>query len=41
MPTRFGHAQGLLSLIILDNLLNEAYSRELCDVFKKRGHNRI
>jgi ABC-type phosphate transport system ATPase subunit len=29
MPTRFGHAQGLPSLIILDDLLNEAYSREV------------
>jgi ABC-type iron transport system FetAB ATPase subunit len=40
MPTRFGHAQGLPSLIILDDLLNEAYSREVCVLFTKGSHRR-
>jgi hypothetical protein len=40
MPTRFGHAQCLPNLIILDDLLNEAYSREVCNLFTKGSHNR-
>jgi ABC-type dipeptide/oligopeptide/nickel transport system ATPase subunit len=40
MPTRFGHAQGLPCLIILDDLLDEAYSREVCDLFTKGSHHR-
>jgi hypothetical protein len=27
-------------LIFLDDLLNEAYSREVCDLFMKDGHHR-
>jgi hypothetical protein len=40
MPTRFGHAQGLPSLIILDDLLDEAYLREVCYLFTKGSHHR-
>jgi hypothetical protein len=40
MSTRFGHAQGLPSLIIFDDLLNEVYSREVCDLFTKGSHHR-
>jgi ABC-type polar amino acid transport system ATPase subunit len=40
MPTRFAHVQGLSSLIILDDPLNEAYSREVCDLFTKVSHHR-
>jgi hypothetical protein len=40
MPTRFDHAQGLRSLIILDDLLNEAYSGIVCDLFTKGSHHR-
>jgi hypothetical protein len=39
MPTCFGHAQGLPTLIILDNLLNEAYSRKVCNLFTKGSHH--
>jgi hypothetical protein len=36
VPTKFVKATGgLPSLLILDNLLNEAYSREVCDLFRK------
>jgi hypothetical protein len=41
MPTRFCHAQGLPILIILDDLLNVAYSRKVCDLFTKGSHHRI
>ena len=27
-------------LVVLDNLLNEAYSREVCDLFTKGSHHR-
>jgi hypothetical protein len=40
MPTGFGHVQGLPSLIILDDLLIEAYSREVCDLFMNGSHHR-
>jgi ABC-type iron transport system FetAB ATPase subunit len=40
MPTRFGNTGGLPSLIILDDLLNEAYSREVCDFFTNGSHHR-
>jgi hypothetical protein len=40
MPTSFGHAQGLPSLIIFYDLWNEAYSRKVCDVFTEGSHHR-
>jgi hypothetical protein len=41
VPTEFGKATGgLTSLIIRDDLLKEAYSREVCDLFTKGSHRR-
>ena len=40
LPENFGNAQGETSLIILDYLLNEVYSREVCDLFTKGSHHR-
>jgi hypothetical protein len=40
MPTHFGNARRLPSLIILDDLLNEAYFREVFDLFTKTSHLR-
>jgi hypothetical protein len=41
VPTEFGKAAGgPPSLIILDNLFNEVYSREVCDLFAKGSHHR-
>jgi hypothetical protein len=41
VPTEFGRATGRLrSLIILDDLLNEAYSWEVYDLFTKGSHHR-
>jgi len=36
----FGNAQGEPSLIILDDLLNQVYGREVCDLFTKGSHHR-
>ena len=36
----FGNAQGKPSLLILDDLLNEAYSDAVCDLFTKGSHHR-
>jgi hypothetical protein len=41
VPTEFGKAAGALpSPIILDDPLNEAYSREVCDLFTKGSKDR-
>ena len=40
LPENFGNAQGEPSLIILDCLLNQLYSREVCDLFTKGSHHR-
>ena len=41
VPKVFGSATGALpSLLILDDLLTEAYSREVCDLFTKGSHHR-
>jgi len=40
LPENFGNAQGEPSLIILDDLLNQVYSREVCDLFTKDSHHR-
>jgi hypothetical protein len=40
VPTEFVmSAEGMPSLIILDDLLNEAFSREVCDLFTKGSHH--
>jgi hypothetical protein len=35
LPTTFGNPQEIPSLIIFDNLLNEAYSVQICELFTK------
>jgi hypothetical protein len=40
LPENFGKAQGEPSLIILDDLLNKVYSKEICDLFTKGSHHR-
>jgi len=40
LPENFGNAQGEPSLIILDDLLNQVYGREVCDLFTKGSHHR-
>ena len=40
LTENFGNAQGKPSLIILDNLLNQGYSKEVCDLFTKGSHQR-
>jgi len=36
----FGNDHGKPSLIILDDLLNEVYSKDVCDLFTKGSHHR-
>jgi hypothetical protein len=38
IPTEIGKATG--GLIIIDDLLNEAYSRQVCDLFTNGSHHR-
>jgi len=40
VPTDFENAHGGPCLIILDDLLNDAYSKEVCDLFTKGSHHR-
>ena len=40
LPETYGNARGEPSLIILDDLLNEAYGRDVCDLFTKGSHHR-
>jgi len=40
LPEKFENAQGLTSSFILDDLLNEAFSRAVCDLFTKGSHHR-
>jgi hypothetical protein len=39
VPENLGNAQGKARLIILDDLLNEVYSKDLCDLFTKGSHH--
>jgi hypothetical protein len=39
LPEEYGNAQGEPSLIILDDLLNQVYGKEVCDLFKKGSHH--
>ena len=40
LPEKYGNALGEPSLIILDDLLNQVYSRDVCDLFTKGSHHR-
>jgi hypothetical protein len=40
VPENLGNAQDKARLIILDELLNEVYSKDVCDVFTKCSHHR-
>jgi hypothetical protein len=40
VPENLGNAQGKVRLIILDDLLNEVYSKDVCDLFTKGSHHR-
>jgi hypothetical protein len=40
VPTEFGKAAGGLPILLILDLLNEAYSREVCDLFTKGSHHR-
>jgi len=40
LPENFGNAQGEPSLVILNDLLNQIYGREVCDLFTKGNHHR-
>ena len=40
VPSDFNNAQGKPCLVILDDLLNDAYSKEVCDLFTKGSHHR-
>jgi hypothetical protein len=40
LPEDFSNDQGELSLIVLDDLLNEVYGKEVCDLFTKGSHHR-
>jgi len=37
LTENFGNAQGEQSLIILDDLLNQVYSKDVCDLFTKKA----
>jgi len=40
LPENYGNALGEPSLIILDDLLNQVYSKDVCDLFTKGSHQR-
>lgn len=40
VPQDFGNAHGKPCLIVLDDLLNEVYSKDVCDLFTKGSHHR-
>jgi hypothetical protein len=40
VPDNFENGQGLPCLFVLDDLLNEVYSRAMRDLFTKRSHHR-
>jgi len=40
MPADFGNVHGRPCLFILDDLVNDAYSKEVCDLFTKGSHQR-
>ena len=40
VPTDFGNAQSRPCLIILDDLLNDVYSKDVCDLFTKSSQHK-
>jgi len=40
VPTDYENAHGRTCLVILDDLLNDVYSKEMCDLFTKGSHHR-
>jgi len=40
LPEKYGNALGEPSLMILDDLLNQVYSKDVCDLFTKGSHHR-
>jgi len=40
LPENYGNALGEASLLILDDLLNQVYSKDVCDLFTKGSHHR-
>jgi len=40
VPQNFGDGHGRPCLIVLDDLLNEVYSTDVCDLFTKGSHHR-
>ena len=40
VPQNFGNEQGKPCLIILDDLLNDVFSKDVCDLFTKGSHHR-
>jgi len=40
VPQNFGNDHGRHCLIILDDLLNEVYSKDVCDLFTKGSHHK-
>jgi hypothetical protein len=40
LSDNFGNPNGKPSLIILDDLLNQVYSKDVCDLFTKGSHHR-
>ena len=40
VPKYFGNEHGKPCLIILDDLLNDVYSKDVCDLFTKGSHHR-
>ena len=39
-PQNFGNDRGKPCLVILDDLLNDVYSKDVCDLFTKSSHHR-
>jgi len=40
VPEDFGSANGESSLVILDNLLTDVYSKQVCELFTRGSHHR-
>jgi len=40
VPENFGAGVGKQSLVILDDLLNNIYSKQVCDLFTRGSHHR-
>jgi CheY-like chemotaxis protein len=40
LPEEYGNAEGEPSLILLDEILNQVYGKEVCDLFTKGSHHR-